>query len=171
MKRNSTILAILMLACLATAGSAQEAPDRSGFTMLLNVGVGFQRDEFFAVTETGVEGINLGLGAFVNEDMAIMFRTSGTTVSYDAGSQVSGVAGPVLQYWFNEKVNFEIGGGVGLWSFGDADDTALGLIFGVGYSIWNNAGHSLYVGGEYAPAFTDPATVHNFGIVFGWQLL
>ena len=133
--------------------------------------MGFQRDEFFDVTETGVEGINLGLGGFVNEDLAILLRTSGTTVSYDGGTQTSGTVGPTIQYWVSDKLNVEGGVGIGLWDFEGANDTALGLILGVGYSIWNNEGNSLYLGAEYAPAFTSPSTVHNFGIVFGWQLL
>ena len=172
MKRNPVPLATLMLGCLAAAGSAQQVtPDRSGFTLLLNIGVGFQRDEFFGTTETGVEGINLGLGGFLNEDLALMFRTSGTSVTYDAGTQVSGTVGPTLQYWASDKLMLEGGAGLGLWDFEGSNDAGFGMILGIGYSVWNNEGHSLYLGAEYAPAFTDPATVHNFGIVFGWQLL
>lgn len=34
-------------------------------------------------------------------------------------------------------------------------------------AIWNNAGHNLYIGLKHALAVN---TVHNFGIVLGWQL-
>jgi hypothetical protein len=172
-KRNPMLIAIVALACLAAAGSAQQAtPDRSGFTLLLNIGVGIQRDEFFGVTETGLGGLNLGLGGFVDENLALLFRTSGTNVSYDGGRQTSGTAGATLQYWVNDRVNVEGGVGIGFWNFENGgDDTGLGLVLGAAYSIWNNERHSLSVGIEYAPAFTDPETVHNFGLVFGWQLL
>jgi hypothetical protein len=172
MKRRSSLLALVLLAGFAASGSAQETvPNRSGFTLLLNLGVGFQRDEFYGSTETGVGGINLGLGAFVNDDLALMFRLSGTNVSYGGTRQTSGVGGPALQYWVNDRVHLEGGVGIGFWDVEGTNEGGLGLIFGAGYSVFNNTGHNLYLGVEYAPAFTEPETVHNFGIVFGWQLL
>jgi len=174
MLRRSFALTALLLAGAVTAASAQAvSPVRSGFTLLLDIGVGFQRDEFFGQTETGVGGLNLGLGGFLSENLALMFRGSGTTVSYAGGTQISGTGGGSLQYWVNDKLFIEGGAGVGFWDFdsGNQSETALGLILAAGYSIWNNAGHNLFIGVEYAPAFTDPDTVHNVGIVFGWQLL
>ena len=169
---RSLALAALMSAGLVATASAQAvAPNRSGFTMLLNVGVGFQHDELFGETETGVAGVNLGLGGHLGDNLALMFRVSGTTVSYGGTSQTSGTAGATLQYWVSDKLHLEGGAGAGVWAIEDTSEGGLGLILGAGYSIWNNAGHNLYVGVEYAPAFTDPESVHNFGIVFGWQLL
>lgn len=172
MLRKSLLVATVVLVATAMEASAQDmAPNRSGFTLLLNTGVGFQHDAFFGETETGVAGINLGIGGFLSPNMALMFRASGTNVKYFDIWQTSGTGGASLQYWVNDKLHIEGGVGAGFWDFDDAHESALGLILAAGYSIWNNAGHNLYVGLEYAPAFTDPDTIHNFGIVFGWQLL
>lgn len=171
LKKSLGPTAVLFLG-LVTAVAAQDvAPNRSGFTMLLNLGVGFQHDAFFGQTETGVAGINLGLGGHVADKVAVMFRVSGTTVSYGSVSQTAGTVGATVQYWATDDFHLEIGGGIGLWAIEDTSEGGAGLIIGAGYSIWNNAGHNLYLGVEYAPAFTDPATIHNVGIVFGWQLL
>jgi hypothetical protein len=172
MMRISIVLTLAMLAGSMAPGAAQEtAPNRSGFTLLLNLGVGFQHDQFIGSTESGLGGINLGLGGFVSDDTALLFRVSGTNVSYDGVWQTSGMGGAAVQYWVDDKLHLEGGAGVGFWDVEGVNESGLGLMLGAGYSIWNNAGHNLYIGVEYAPAFTDPDTVHNVGIVFGWQLL
>jgi hypothetical protein len=63
------------------------------------------------------------------------------------------------------------GVGLGLWSIEDVNESGLGLIMGVQFAVWQSGRHSLFLGLDYAPAFTDPGTVHNIGILFGWQLL
>lgn len=149
------------------------AQDRGGFTALVDLGLGVQNDSAIEETAVGLAGLNFGIGAFLTENLAVMFRISGTNVSYDLGAdygQVSGVAAPALQFWLSDKFNVEAGAGLGYWR-GDNDDASrgFGLILGVGYSIFNRGKHNLQVGLQYAPAFTDPGTVHNIGFTFGYQ--
>jgi hypothetical protein len=163
-------LALFTILTLAVPVSGQ-GPDRSGFTMILDVGIGLQKDAAFPESEVGIGGINLGLGGFVNENTAVLFRASGTTVDYGGVTQTSGVGGPAVQYWVDERLAIEGGIGLGFWDVSGTDDTGLGVILAASYALWNRGSHNLFIGAEYAPAFTDPETVHNFGIVFGWQLL
>ena len=170
----ATWIALSLLAGGANTASAQ-APaaeqDRGGFTLMLDVGLGFQRDEFIGTTETGLGGINLGIGGFLTDNLALMFRASGTNVDYGGTRQVSGTGGPAIQYWPNDRLSLVGGVGVGFWSVEDINDTGLGLILGAQYAFFQRGRHNLFIAVDYAPAFTDPGTVHNFGILFGWQLL
>ena len=166
------VLVLSILTCFGASTSAQEAasgPNRGAFTLLLNLGLGYQRVEALGGGETGLAGLNLGIGSFIEDNVAVMFRFSSTNVSYGTVRQVSGVGGPSVQYWFNDRVNIEGGIGFGFWDQGPAD-IGLGLILGAGYAFFNRGKHNLYIGFEYALAFTDPNTVHNIGIVFGYQL-
>jgi len=122
----------------------------------------------------GLAGLNLGIGGFLSPRTALWFRVSGTNVEYGTEfggfSQVSGFAGPAVQHWVSDRLALEGGLGLGLWSIdGGGDDRGVGLLFGATYAFWTNGGHSLNLGLEYAPAFADPETVHNVGLVFGWQ--
>ena len=178
--RLATVLAFLALALLSRPADGQDAGrwDRGSFTLHLNLGVGFQHDSYFEQTETGLAGLNLGIGGFLTDDVALMFRWSGTTgVSFEHYSQTSAVYGPAVQYWIDDRLAVEAGAGVGMWraynAIVDEDviESSLGMILGVGYTLFGAGKHGFRVGLEYAPAFTEPAWVHNFGIVLGWQLL
>ena len=154
--------------------SAVFAQDRGGFTILVDAGVGIQNDTSIEETAVGVAGLGLGVGSFLNEDLALMFRFAGTRVNYDLNGfdygQTSGFAGPSVQWWLSDRFNVEAGAGLGLWR-GDTgeDNVAGGLLFGAGVSIFNRGKHNLQLGVQYAPAFTEPGTVHNFGFTFGYQ--
>ena len=173
--RLAQLFALSALIVAATAGNAaaQTSPDRGGFTLLVNLGVGFQNDTGIEESAVGFAGLNLGVGGFIKPNLAILGRSSGTSASYETAfgdfRQVSGVVGATLQYWTSDKVYLEGGAGVGVWSADDESDKGFGLILGAGYTVWNRGKHNLQVGVEYAPAFTDGA-VHNFGITFGYQL-
>ena len=173
---NARMLARVAMCSLAIMIGADRAvaQDRGGFTALVDFGVGVQRDASIDETAVGLAGVNLGVGGFLNRDLALMFRISGTNVTYDLGGvdydQASGVAGAALQFWLSDKFNVEAGGGVGFWR-GDTeeDNQGFGLILGAGVSIFNRGKHNLQLGIQYAPAFTDPGTVHNVGFTFGYQ--
>lgn len=156
------------------AGGPQNAPARRGFTLLLDMGVGFQTDDGLEESATGLGGLNLGIGGFLNEDVALMFRITGTNVWYDFGflgkvQQISGVAGPSVQYWVSDRFTVEGGVGVGYWVTASNQEQAVGLILGARAVVFDGGRHNLLVGAEYAPAFTSSGTVHNFGITFGYQ--
>ena len=167
------VIALAVLTLGPAAATAQSAPDRGGFTMLLNLGVGRQNDGALPDAKTALAGLNLGIGGFLTDDLALWFRASGTTAQYDefGFDQTSGFGGPALQYWVNDKFNIEGGVGAGLWVVEDTDETGLGIMLGMGFVIFNSGRHNLQIGVEYAGAFTDPETVHNMGLTFGWQLL
>ena len=169
---SAVLLSVVFL--VPSVAEAQRAPEHDGFTLLLNIGVGTQKDPALSESMTaGLAGINLGIGGFLNERAALWFRVSGTVASHDIGvgsvTQTSGFAGPALQYWTSERFAVEGGLGLGYWDVEGTNESGLGALLGASYVFWTNGGHSLSVGAEYAPAFTDPDTVHNFGVVFGWQ--
>ncbi|MEX2049244.1 MAG: hypothetical protein WEB90_06675 [Gemmatimonadota bacterium] len=157
--------------------AAQEPapPDRGGFTLLLDAGLGFQRDGYFGRTEAGFTGLNLGIGGFLTRDLALLFRVSGTTVDYDGLGQTSGVGGPTAQLWLNDRLHLAAGLGIGFWAVrglsGESSDPSFGLILGAGYLPIAWGRHALRFGVEYAPAFTQPNLVHNLALSLGWQWL
>ena len=135
-----------------------------------------QRDASIGETEVGLTGLNLGVGGFLTRDVALMFRLAGTNVQYDVGAsgdyrQVSGVGASTLQYWVSDRFNIEAGAGLGFWSTDDEVEAGLGLILGTGVTIFNRGKHNLQFGVQYAPAFTNPGTIHNVGFTFGYQFL
>jgi hypothetical protein len=152
------------------------AQNRGGFTVLVDAGVGVQNDTSIQQTEAGFAGVSFGVGSFLTRDFALMFRIAGTNVSYDLAAgdygQVSGVAAPIVQYWLSDRLNLEAGAGVGFWSgHTDEQESGLGLILGAGITIFNRGKHNLQFGVQYAPAFTDPGTIHNVGFTIGYQFL
>jgi hypothetical protein len=149
---------------------------RGGFTILTTIGAGFQRDEGLEESAAGLAGLNLGIGGFLDDRAAVMFRISGTNAKYDFDEfgevrQVSGVAGGSLQYWLNERFAVEGGAGVGFWRAAEEDEQGFGLILGASGVIFMHGKHNITAGIEYAPAFTDSGTVHNFGFVVGYQFV
>ena len=137
------IIALSLVVIAVTAGSAaaQSAPNREGFTLLVNLGIGVQHDAGLEETGGGLAGANLGLGGFVTPNLAIMGRYSGTNALYDEPFddlwQISGVWGPTVQYWPNDRVNVEAGAGVGVWAAEGESDRGFGLIVAVGFTVFN----------------------------------
>ncbi|MEN8008271.1 MAG: hypothetical protein ABFS42_14740 [Candidatus Krumholzibacteriota bacterium] len=159
----------------ASAPAAPQGPDRSGFSLLLTLGLGLQKVASSDM-ETGLGGLNLGIGGFVSPDLAVMFRFSGTSVTYDEWygniDFTSGVGGPCVQYWVDDSINLEGGLGLGFADNGEGwDDQGFGVILGFGYSFYHKKKTSFQMGVELAPAFIDGETIHNISIAFGWQLL
>ena len=176
MGQAKQIFAIIVIVAvtIGVTNTNATAQDRGGFTALVDLGVGVQNDSAIEESAVGLAGINAGVGAFLNRDLALLFRISGTNVSYELGGgdygQTSGVTGAALQYWLSDRFNVEAGGGVGFWSGStDENNHGLGLIVGAGFSVFNRGKHNLQVGVQYAPAFTEPGTVHNLGFTFGYQ--
>lgn len=157
-------------ASVSRSTPAQAAVERHGFTILVNLGVGIQHDMSFEETAVGLGGANFGIGAFVNNKLAILGRFSGTNVNYDlSGQQVSGVFGGTVQYWLSDLFHIEAGGGMGFWNWDFDSEVGTGLILGAGVTVFDRGHHNLQVGAEYAPVFTDSANIHNFCITFGYQ--
>src|SRR5580765_1805274 len=104
----------------STPAFAQVAPaaaqERHGFTVLANLGVGFQKDPYHADSASGLAGLNVGAGLFVTNRIAILGRFSGTNVDFGYAKQVSGVLGGTVQFWVTDRFIVEGGGGYGYWS-------------------------------------------------------
>jgi len=152
----------------------QATTARSGFTVLVNLGLGIQSDSGLESTAVGLAGVNFGVGVFLKNDLAILFRFSGTNVTHESDffgtlSQVSGVFGGTVQFWPADRFAIEAGGGMGFWSAEGERENSFGLILSGAGVVFRRGGHNLLVGGEYAPAFTESGTVHNLGITFGYQ--
>ncbi len=170
-------IVVLALLTILLADGPAFAQERGGFTALVDLGVGVQHDTSIEETAVGLAGLNVGAGAFLTRNLALMFRLAATNVSYDFGPagdyrQVSGIVGPALQYWVSDRFNVEAGAGFGFWSAGsDEDETGLGLLLGAGVTVFNRGRHNLQFGIQYVPAFTDPGAVHNVGFTLGYQFL
>lgn len=167
------LFALTAAVVVASAGNAAAQADRGGFTLVVDLGAGIQKDTALDETGKGLAGLNFGAGAFLNPNLAILGRFSGTSASYETPfgdvRQTSGVVGPVAQYWTSDKVYVQGGVGIGWWKVEDESEQGLGLILGAGFTVWNRGKHNLQVGVEYLPVFTD-SKIHNFGITFGYQL-
>jgi len=171
----SIVAAFTAIFCIHTPAFAQAA-ERGGFTIIGDIGVGIQQDAGIEESAVGLAGLNLGVGGFLKDDLALLFRFSGTNVNYDFGflgdyNQVAGAAGPTLQFWPSDRFNIEAGVGMGFWSGDEESDRGFGVILGAGATIFNRGKHNLQIGVQYSPAFTDPGTVHNVGITLGYQFL
>lgn len=185
---RSAACIVLLSVCLTTgtaiaqtedATNTRRGPNRAGFSLLLTMGVGLQNQEALNESTTGLGGLNLGIGGFISPDLAVMFRFSGTNVTFDdvgpfqrRVDSVSGVGGPAIQYWVSDYVNVEGGLGLGIANTDPGtEESGFGVILGVGFSFFHRGKNSLQIGVEYAPVFIDAGNVHNVSIAFGWQLL
>jgi hypothetical protein len=162
------------------AASLRQAAGRGGFTLLVNLGVGVQRLQIAGGSEstTGLAGANLGIGGFVNPNLAVLGRFSGTNVSYDDFdvNVVAGVVGATAQFWIHERFAVEAGGGLGFFrDDADEQDSGFGLILGASGVLLRGGKHNLTAGIEYAPAFFsdelfgESFSIHNFGFTIGYQ--
>jgi hypothetical protein len=152
---------------------ASPAFAQSGFTVLANVGVGFQNDEFYEETATGIGGLNVGAGVFLTPKIAVLGRISSTSAIFDASGarQTSTVYGGTIQMWLNNWASIEGGAGLGRWSdaFNDSDN-GFGIIVAFHASVFQRGSHHIRAGVEYAPVFTD-VMVQNIGVVVGYQFV
>lgn len=169
MKRIALVIALLIV--IAASPAFAQAPAHSGFTGLVNVGVGFQHDEALG-NGAGVGGVNFGLGGFITKRIALLARFSGTDVDFGSGptlSQTSGIFAGTLQCWLNRWASIEGGAGFGSWTAeGGASEAGLGLLIAFHASVFQKGRHHVRLGVEYVPVFTD-TSVHNVGIVVGYQ--
>lgn len=155
------------------------APAHKGFTFILDGGFGFQRDTDFAANGVGWSGLNVGAGWFVADNLAVMFRWTGTVVNFDDFNthQASGVIGAAVQYWVSDKVAIEAGAGSGRVrdnkntndTGDDFKDNGFGLILGAFFPVWQKNAHHVLIGAEYVPVFADSTTVHGVSVNAAYQ--
>jgi hypothetical protein len=190
--RLFTIAATLLaLACTAAAQSAPPppppgggyyaaqpvGPQRGGFTGGLDLGLGITHiapDGFDSQTETGLSGLNFQLGGFVNPNLAINVRISGTTFSseFSDTTLISGLLGVNAQYWVAPKLFVGGGAGIGILTTDDENsdsETGLALNGRAGYEVLQWTSSAIIVAAEISPGFYDGGNVTSIGFQVGWQ--
>jgi Outer membrane protein beta-barrel domain len=167
------VLAVAVLLAVASPAFAQ-APARTGFTVLANLGVGFQNDDFYEETATGLAGLNFGAGWFLTDNVAVLGRISGTRATFDTFdvTQTSAVYGGSIQYWLNNWASIEGGVGLGRWSDSDGlSENGWGLIVAFNATVFQRGRHHVRAGVEWAPVFTDTSNIQNIGVTVGYQFV
>ena len=170
----TALLALVALIATPQHAFAQTTPERDGFTFLVDAGFGLQHDRYYSDTSIGIGGVNVGVGTFIQPDLAVLVRYVGTTVHYDAlidgYRQFSGTVGASLQRWVSDRLNVEAGIGIGFWwDRVNFSSPALGASVGVGYTVLKRGRHNVQVGVQDAPAFTQPGAIHNVSVTLGYQ--
>ena len=167
----AAVVVLLLQMSVANMGFAQVESarfNRGGLTLLLGSGVGINGGWPRGV---GLGGPSLGIGDFLEEDLAVMVRGTGVFSS----DRLSYVVGLSLQYWLNNRFSVEGGPGVGAWMHTlEEGGQGFGLIVGTSYTVLGGGMHSLQVGVEYAFFSSYPGNrrvVRNLGLVLRYQLL
>jgi hypothetical protein len=152
---------------------------RTGATVELNIGLGVlhaSADGGNSDTETGLAGINLGIGGWAAPNLAISGRIAGVVIFPEGGQIVAGFVGPSLQYWIDN--NLWIGGGAGLSitqlkadSGETASENAFGLNLRAGYTFTSNTLSTFNISVEATPGFYEGGTITGIGFLVGWQRL
>lgn len=164
------------------AGSAPagNAAERSGLTFEANVGVGslvISPDGGPSRTESGIAGLNLGIGGWLTHNVALTLRVAGLTYSEDGGSLTGGFLGGALQIWPHDHIWLGLGVGMGfaaleLENAPDPDpETGIGADFRLGFTPFVSGAHSLNFSVEVNPSFLDGGTLTGIGLLIGYQYL
>jgi len=158
--------------CPPAPQATSAAPDRSGVTFELGLGLAMVRhDKIEGPNETsyGAAGPGVTVGYFATRDLALGVRFTAAVSSAD----VVAYLGPSLQYWIGDQIF--VGGGVG-GSFGDGA-TSWGADARIGHAFHVGRGDAFYVaaevnGGTYPVFEADGGgSIIGFGVQIGWQSL
>ncbi len=177
---------VLLLALLLCPNGARpaEVPVRNGFTLELGLGLGLMHvfpEDGDATNDVGMTPMSFSLGGFLNNSMAIMFRSAGVAnLEEVAGESMLTFlifSGVHFQYWITDQ--FFVSGGPGMASWGSAQsddfldtfdrERGFGLSLRGGFSFANWENHSLRVTLELFPSFFEHATVMGEAVNFEWQ--
>lgn len=172
-------------------GYAQPAPNnRHGMTFEANIGIGYiwaECDGCDSDKEVALGGLNLGIGGWMNERMALTLRAAGVTYSDSEGDIdlrfTTAVLGPHLQYWVDD--HFWIGGGAGLGiaavtiegpGIDDSEtETGFGLDLRAGYTFSTGSESTWNVSFELTPSFIElerqDYTFYGAAFLLGYQHL
>ncbi len=166
----------------APAAYGQAPNHKHGMTFEANLGVGllwFSKDGESSDKETSLGGLNLGVGGWVNPQLAITLRVAGVTYSEDIMGETArltaGFVGPSAQYWVSE--NAWIGGGLGLgfiqatYAGQSESKTGLGLDLRTGYTFSTTSENTWNLSFELTPSSIEEVTVWGAAVLFGYQHL
>ncbi len=192
---RSFTLTVLVLACPVIA---EAATVREGFTIDGSLGLGVNR--FAGDTDFGFQGLNIGVGAFLTNELALTLRWASSTnrqevrvvdpdgeverVDLDFGVQM---VGPHVQYWLNDTLYIGAGAGLGIYGINpildglarstDFDveiDTeyGVGTSFRTGAVVWQRENAAvLFIGAEVLPVFFEGEVAVGGGVLAGFQVL
>ena len=163
---------------------------KQGLTFEANLGVGFmwvESDGDESDKEVALGGLNLGVGGWLNERMALSLRIAGTTYTDSEGDVdlrfTTGILGPHLQYWVDD--HFWLGGGAGIGVAAvtiegpgiseSESETGFGLDLRAGYTFSTTSEHTWNVSFELTPSFITindrDYTFYGAAVLFGYQHL
>jgi hypothetical protein len=168
------------------APASNAAAFRQGMTVELNLGAGLvwaRNEGQDSDTEKALAGLDLGVGGWLNNKMALSGRIAGATFSPQDGVRfTSAFFGPSLQYWTDD--HFWLGGGAGVAIAAVHLDgatqqpdpqTGFGLDLRAGYTFATGSENTFNVSFEYNPGFFDidgrSVQINSFGVLFGYQHL
>jgi hypothetical protein len=163
---------------------------RHGVTFEANLGLGLVWARVAgggsSKTETALAGLDLGLGGWLSNDLALSVRIAGATFSRGPDTRfTSGFLGLSLQRWVGDHA--WIGGGAGLAVFAaevdsaavqPAPNTGFGLDLRAGYTFNPGSDHTFNLSIELNPGFFSVATgngssvdvnINSFGLLLGYQ--
>jgi hypothetical protein len=171
--------------------TATPAISRDGVTFEANLGLGLvwaRSSSESSDTQTGLGGLNLGLGGWLSDSLALSARIAGVTFSPVDGVRFStGFVGLSLQKW--SEAHFWVGGGAG-FAFAAAHidgaasqpepDTGFALDLRVGYTFNPDSQNTFNISAELTPGFFSVAReagtrldveIYSLGLLLGYQHL
>jgi hypothetical protein len=181
-------LAVAIVIAFAAPARAQPltdealAPKHEGFTIELDGGLGVTRATGLAegnVLRPAVGGVDLGFGAFVTPELAMLFRFAAQTfwVPTVDNNRIAAhaFAGPAIQVWLNDRVF--AGGGAGLGIEGgqkqdgsDADSAiGLGVTARAGYAVSVSEDAAWRVSVEAGYGMLEGRRAYSAALLIGWQ--
>jgi hypothetical protein len=183
--------AAVFLMCATAAAE----PRREGFTGDLGIGFALTSVPVRSISVTGVSGpvvmtqqvetrelkaglapLSLSLGGFLSEDVALLFRLTGTSYFEDGDQFGHNFYGPVVEIWPIDRLY--LGGGVGFAVFGpnpltsssDADpETGWALEARAGVALINSENHDLTLSAEFIPGFYEGDAVQGYAFIVAWK--
>ncbi|MEZ4459041.1 MAG: outer membrane beta-barrel protein [bacterium] len=184
---KKVLVSILLFAAVMAFASPAMAQGK-GFTIGLGLGLGhqvFSPDEGRSESENGLAGPTLKIGGFLQPNLAILFKATGTVTFPDTNNDRTDATishyllGPAVQFWPTDAIFLEAGLGysrVTLTIEGDGfkvsdTDTGAGVMGALGYAFWRQGPHALGVSLELAAGNHDAVTVYSAGVAFNWQYM
>jgi len=157
-----------------------EECERSGFTFEYSMGTEVSSDpDLLAGTPIYGLSFDMGMGAFMNENTALVFSL-GAALPVDGSGIGTISAGPDLQLWHLEPVVLELGGRmVGQLSMATDDDDPLadyaeagvGPHVGVSWAVPLDIEiAAMRFGFDYTPVFTGDEIIHTGGFNMTFQI-
>ena len=170
------------------------APDRSGFTGDLGIGLAWTSAPVTSVTTTislsgeersteasregrfGLAPLSLSLGGFLDTNVAVLFRAAGTSYFEGNTQWVNAFYGPIVEVWPSDR--FYLSGGFGFGVFGPnplASETSVdpeagfALDFRAGAALVSGRNHDVTLSLEAIPGFYENETVHGYAFVGAWK--